>query len=102
MNSLLVSLTDCGTAANASIGAIGPTVQERLRQSGYLPLRDATCIAIDGVVHLQGRLPSYYHKQVSQELTAGVEGVRHVMNRIEVFVPAPSRLGRGILANQSV
>jgi hypothetical protein len=61
-----------------------------------------TSIASDGVAHLQGRLPSYYLKQLTEDLTARVEGVRHVVNWIEVFVPTPSRLSRGTLANQSV
>ncbi len=43
------------------------------------------CPTSDGVVCLMGFLPSYYLKQVAQEIASGVEGVRHVVNRIKVF-----------------
>jgi osmotically-inducible protein OsmY len=36
------------------------------------------------VVYLQGHLPTYYRKQVAQELAAGVSGVRRVINRIKI------------------
>ncbi len=41
-------------------------------------------MARDDVVYLHGRLPSYFLKQVAQEIAAGVEGVRLVINRIDV------------------
>ena len=40
----------------------------------------------DGVAYLHGCLPSYYLKQLAQEIAAGVEGVRLVINKIEVTV----------------
>ena len=67
--------------------AIDHKAEERLRRSSYLALRDISCIASDGVVYLHGCLPSYYLKQVAQEIASGVEGVRHVVNRIEVVAP---------------
>ena len=59
--------------------------EERLWRSGYLALRDVSCIAIDDVVYLHGCLSSYYLKQVAQEIAGGLAGVRHVINRIEVL-----------------
>jgi osmotically-inducible protein OsmY len=46
------------------------------------------------VVYLHGCLPSYYLKQLAQELANRVEGVHHVINRIEVFTPS-GRMSRG-------
>ncbi len=66
--------------------------EERFRESSYLAVRTISCTVGDGVIHLHGSLPSHYLKQVAQELASSVEGVRQVINRIEVF--APSAQGR--------
>lgn len=63
------------------------TAEERLWRSGYLALRDIACVARDDEVYLHGRLPSYYLKQVAQEIVAGVEGVRRLINKIDVSRP---------------
>lgn len=62
--------------------------EDRLRRSGYLAMSNVSCDAHEGVVYLYGRLPSYYLKQIAQAVAAGVEGVRRVVNRIEVCAPA--------------
>jgi len=62
--------------------------EERFRESSYLAVRTISCTVGDGVIHLHGSLPSHYLKQVAQELASSVEGVRQVINRIEVFAPA--------------
>jgi osmotically-inducible protein OsmY len=67
---------------------------ERLWRSGYLALRDVSCVASDGVVCLYGCLPSYYLKQVAQEIAANVTGARQVVNCIEVLASA-GRARRG-------
>ena len=80
---------DCHTiVGNTRTSAIRRTAEERLRSSGYLALRDVACMARDDVVYLHGRLPSYFLKQLAQEIAAGVEGVRRVINRIDVLRPA--------------
>ena len=43
------------------------------------------------MAYLHGCLPSYYLKQLAQEIAAGVEGVRLVVNKIEVTAPARRR-----------
>lgn len=63
---------------------IQEAIEERFRKSGYLALRDVSCLAQEDEVHLLGRLPSYFLKQIAQEIAAGVEGVRRVINRIDV------------------
>jgi BON domain len=59
-------------------------VGEKLRQSSYRALRGISCTTVDGEVRLMGVLPSYYLKQVAQEITGDVEGVRDVVNLIKV------------------
>ena len=72
------------TTAEFAVGTIHRKAEARLRVSSYLALRDVSCMACDDVVYLHGRLPSYFLKQVAQEIAAGVEGVRLVINRIDV------------------
>jgi carbon storage regulator len=78
--------------AAACLPAINQTAEEQLRQSGYLALRDISCHASDGVLTLRGSLPSHYLKQVAQEIVSRVEGVRNVVNRIEVRAPGIKRV----------
>jgi len=103
MNLLALPSADRETSVRVHLREIDCKAEERLGQSGYLVLRDVRCIASDGVVYLHGCLPSYYLKQVAQEITAGVEGVRHVINRIEVLAPAGrARPARMTVAEQAV
>jgi len=40
-----------------------------------------------GILTLNGRLPSYYLKQVLQTLLRGIEGVTRIDNRVDVVSP---------------
>jgi osmotically-inducible protein OsmY len=64
--------------------AIRRAAEHRLRCSGYLALRDVDCMASGDVLYLHGRLSSYFLKQIAQEIASNVEGVRRVINRIDV------------------
>jgi osmotically-inducible protein OsmY len=64
---------------------IEESVECRLRGSPYLALRDVGCAYRDGVLTLRGCLPTYYLKQMAQEVSAVVEGVRSIANEIEVI-----------------
>ena len=80
---------DFSPASGASCGtSIGSEAESRLRRSGYLALRDVSCDAHEGMLRLRGHLPSYYLKQLAQEIAFEVEGVRGVINQIEVIAPA--------------
>lgn len=68
--------------------------EARLRHSGYLALRDVTCEADQGVVILRGKVRSHYLKQVAQALAHGVEGVRGLVNQIEVLQHDNREIGR--------
>jgi osmotically-inducible protein OsmY len=63
-------------------------MEAKLRRSGYLALRGVTCEDRDGVIHLHGSLPTYYLKQVAQSIASGIDGVRRVVNHIEVLAPS--------------
>jgi hypothetical protein len=58
------------------------------RRNPYLALKNVTCDCRDGVLVLRGCLPSYYLKQVAQELVARLEGVEGLENEIQVVPPA--------------
>ena len=65
-----------------------------LRSNPYLALKNITCDWLDGVLVLRGCLPTYYLKQIAQEVVAHLEGVKRIENQIQVVTPAfPSRQG---------
>jgi osmotically-inducible protein OsmY len=88
MNQLTFASPRCEKAASLRAADIDRAAQEMLRASGYGALSAVSCTVHDDVVCLEGVLPSYYLKQVAQEIAFGVAGVRRVVNRIEVFRPA--------------
>jgi osmotically-inducible protein OsmY len=99
MNLLVPTCAAQETFADLCLPPIAGATEARLRASGYLALRDVSCIARDGVAHLHGCVPSYYLKQIAQEIAAAVEGVRLVVNKIEV--KAPARANRGDQVNDA-
>jgi osmotically-inducible protein OsmY len=95
MNLLANPNTNLRTSATDQPSRFESQTQERLRNSGYRALRRVSCLSRDGVLVLHGCVPSYYLKQVAQEIAAGAEGVRQVINQIEVFrSQAPGTAGR--------
>jgi osmotically-inducible protein OsmY len=65
--------------------------RDRLRQSPYPLVRLLSCEFDRGVLRLQGRLSSFYQKQLAQEAVIGLSGVREVVNDVAVF---PKQEGR--------
>jgi osmotically-inducible protein OsmY len=59
-----------------------------LRSTSHLALRNLSCDYLDGVLVLRGRLPTYYLKQVAQEVVTQLEGVESIDNQIQVVTPA--------------
>jgi osmotically-inducible protein OsmY len=103
MKPLFCSDADRETTSIDCLSPIHPEAEQRLRRSSYLALQDVRCIATDDAVYLYGCLPSFYLKQVAQEIAAGVEGVHRVINRIEVLGPAAGpRSRRGFLPQETV
>jgi osmotically-inducible protein OsmY len=58
--------------------------QERLRAVPYISFQDLRCEYRHGLLVLQGRVESYYEKQLAQEAVAKLEGVTQVVNQLEV------------------
>ena len=62
----------------------------RLREASYRALQQVACECAGDVLYLQGRVPSFYFKQLAQEAVGRLPGVGRVVNQIEV-APPPSR-----------
>jgi len=62
-------------------------VVQILRATGYLPLRNLSVTAAEGVVTLNGRVPSYYLKQVVHSAARELPGVVAVRDHLEVSSP---------------
>jgi osmotically-inducible protein OsmY len=71
--------------------SLGSEALRRLRRSGYSALRDVSCVVHGDSMRLLGRVPTYYLKQVAQAVVADVDGVRRVVNLIEVVAPQSSQ-----------
>jgi osmotically-inducible protein OsmY len=61
-------------------------IQERMKESGYLSLRKVGCEIAGGWFVLWGSVPSYYMKQMAQELAGDAVGLEKIKNRIQVRV----------------
>jgi hypothetical protein len=59
-------------------------VAERFRKSGYRPLRSIDCNVCGAIARLTGTVPSFYLRQVAQEITVNTPGVELVENEIQV------------------
>jgi osmotically-inducible protein OsmY len=62
-------------------------VERALRATGYGPLRSVDVTAHARLIILEGRIPSYYLKQIAQSIALTVQGVEHVKNDLEVGRP---------------
>ena len=58
--------------------------RERLARGGYSQLARVVPSYRRGLLVLGGYLPSQYLRQVAQELVGDIDGVRRVLNQIEV------------------
>lgn len=59
-------------------------VKVALSKSGYEQLRTLKTYCHHGKIVLQGRIPTYYLKQVAQELVRSVAEVKHIDNDLHV------------------
>jgi osmotically-inducible protein OsmY len=60
-------------------------VKRRLDESSYGFQRRLDIAYDDGILTLRGRVPSFYLKQTAQALVAKVDGVRQVVNLVDVY-----------------
>jgi BON domain len=69
---------------------IDELAESRLRSNSYLALKNVTCELSHGRLVLRGCLPSYYLKQVAQEVVASVADGMPVVNQISVLDVHPA------------
>jgi osmotically-inducible protein OsmY len=63
---------------------IAVTAEKRLRESPYPSLRMVSCIDKGGILILRGHVPNFFHKQLAQTAVANIDGVKELVNQIEV------------------
>jgi len=63
-------------------------IHERLQQSPYHELKSVSCRFHEGIAILEGRVSSFYLKQVAQTLLRDVDDVQEIVNRLVVIYPA--------------
>jgi hypothetical protein len=57
---------------------------ERLQSSHYSALRQLGCEVTEAVIVLTGIVPTYYLKQMAQTIILRLEGIRSMVNLVEV------------------
>jgi osmotically-inducible protein OsmY len=62
-------------------------VERALRATGFPPLREVQVSVCGQLVVLQGRVPSYYMKQLAQAAAMGVAGIGELRNELQVIRP---------------
>jgi osmotically-inducible protein OsmY len=58
--------------------------QASLRACPHREVQKTTCLFNKGVMLLQGDVSSFHLKQIAQTILMNVEGVRHIVNTIQV------------------
>ncbi len=66
------------------VDRIVDVANELLQKQPHLSMQPIWCEFAEGELFLRGHLPSFYLKQLAQTAVAGLDGVRHVVNEIEV------------------
>lgn len=90
-----MSATSSKSDGSVEAGPLGPgsvprterialAAAERLRREPHLTMQRIWCAVEQNRLLLRGQVPSFYLKQLAQEVVAGLEGVEQVVNEIEV------------------
>lgn len=64
------------------------SARDCLSNTSHAALRELTCEYAHGVLTLHGKVRSYYEKQLAQEAVRRVDGIRQIINKVEVFPSA--------------
>jgi len=88
MEIIMFVLNPALTEPETSHTSINQLAERRLRSNPNLALRGISCDYLDGVLFLRGCLPTYYLKQLAQQVVVGLEGVERIDNQVEVVTPA--------------
>jgi BON domain len=78
-------IPDAATPVCPSEAGIAELAESRLRSNSYLALKNVSCEYQQGRMILHGCLPTYYLKQLAQEVVARVDGVGQIVNQISVL-----------------
>lgn len=70
---------------SAPFEGVAAGAEVRLRSNSYLALKNVSCEYHEGVLTLRGCLPTYYLKQMAQTAVARLDGVKRIVNEIEVI-----------------
>ena len=65
-------------------GRIVEAARQRILHQPHLTIQRIWCDFQEGNLFLRGQVPSFYYKQLAQEAVARLDGVRQVVNEIEV------------------
>ena len=76
-----------GSAA-CRVPCVLESAQDCFENASHAALRKLTCEFARGVLILRGKVPSYYEKQLAQEAVRKIDGVRQIVNEIEVLAAA--------------
>lgn len=81
-------LVDAAPRASSRADArVAEKIEQALRATGYLSLRELEIFVAEGLVVLRGRVPSYYLRQVTNAAVRAVLGVREVRDELDVVTP---------------
>ena len=83
------SISESTTRRDAA--ATASAARHRLRASSYRALDDVRCDFVNGVMVLRGRLPSFYLKQLAQEVVRDGDNEWTIMNEVEVDDSLPQK-----------
>jgi osmotically-inducible protein OsmY len=64
--------------------SLAETAKQRILHRPHLSQQRIWCECEQGRLFLRGQVPSFYFKQLAQEAVSGMEGIRQVVNEIEV------------------
>jgi osmotically-inducible protein OsmY len=84
MNSMTMYATTTPAPSTAEDHRVRTKVAHALQKTGRFAVNRVDIHASNGVVRLQGRVPSYYHKQVAQAAASTVLGDCRLVNEIVV------------------
>lgn len=85
----IAELTDISESRNSPIGIedVQSRAQASLRACAYREVQRTTCAFNKGVLLLQGKVTSYYQKQMAQAILMHVPGIKRIVNKIQVGLP---------------
>lgn len=89
-------MTSLDRATSPDVETVGPSgefVSDRtsakrvmlaLRATSYAPIHGIVCDVVEGIATLRGEVPSFFHKQIAQNIARHVPGIRDVVNTLDV------------------